>query len=92
MLALVSALVLLGSDPSAVTAERSRQYFKDYHLFCAPDTICHGFKAPVPVSGPGRTWGGTFTFQEGPTTPQVKVYAGPLDPAAAARLALTKKR
>jgi hypothetical protein len=94
MLPLITALLLLNPDPTVITPERAQQYFKDYHIFCAPDTICHGLKAPVPVSGPlsspVRTRGRTFSFQEGPTTPQIEVYAGPLwPPRAPGRFVLT---
>lgn len=82
MLALVSALVLLSPDA------RAEQYLKKFHVFCPPGIACHGPKAMLPVRSP---YGRYFAFQEGPTSPVVQVYAGPI-PSRVGQVVQVKKR
>lgn len=83
MLALITALVLL--DPIAIEANSLRP-IPSFRVNCPG---CN-----VTVLKPLTSWGRTFSFQEGPTTPKIEVYAGPLKPGTG-KLVLTpslKKR
>jgi hypothetical protein len=88
MLALVSALVLLSPDVT-LPPERVQAYLKQVRIYRAPGELHHGLPALLPMAPAGGRY---FNFQEGPTAPVVRVYAGPIPSRVTGQAVKVKKR
>ncbi len=89
MLALIAALALLGGDAFVLSPERAQQYLKNYRLCCLPGKILRNVTVAQSPEVSVPRGGRVFTFQEGPTTPKIPVYARPLWPPVPGQFVLT---